>query len=59
MKTTEPDPLDTPPPPSNWRVFGTILAFLIGFIVFAMIVTGCTCTLDGESVARAIIIYQK
>jgi len=54
-----PDPLDTPPPPSNWRVFGTILAFLIGFIVFAMIVTGCTCTLDGESVARAIIIYQK
>ena len=50
---------DTPPPPSNWWVFGVILVFLVVFIFFALSVTSCTCTLDGESVARAIIVYQS
>lgn len=50
---------DTPPPPSGWRVTAVIALFAIAFTAFAMFCTSCTCTLDGESVARAIIVYQS
>ena len=52
------DDLNDPKPPSNWRVAAAIVAFVVGFVIFAMFCTSCTCTLDGESVARAIIIYE-
>ena len=69
MKKSEPDPLDTPPPPSNWRVFSVILGFLLLFIAFALFVTSCSLSVDEngkpvigvnvEDAARAIIIYTK
>jgi len=59
MSANQPfDELDTPPPPNGWRVAAVVVGFALAFVAFAMFLTSCTCTLDGESVARAIIIYE-
>ena len=49
---------DVPPPPPWWQGPLVFLAFII--FTFAVVsMCSCTCTLDGESVARAIIVYQS
>ena len=53
------DDEDTPPPPSNWCVFGVILGFLLLFIAFALFVTGCACTVSCKpDIPRAIEIIE-
>lgn len=52
------DELDTPPPPPWWQGLLVTLLF-VGFIILCIaLFTSCTCTLDGESLVRSIIIYQ-
>ena len=51
------DQIDNPPPPPWWQGPLVTLGFIL--VIFAVVLMcSCTCTLDGESVARAIIIYQ-
>ena len=52
------DQLDNPPPPPWWQGPLAFVAFVFGLPALIAFCTGCTCTLDGESVARAIVIYQ-
>lgn len=53
------DEMNTPPPPPWWKpilVAAVFFAIMTGLCLFC---ASCTCTLDGESVARAIIVYQS
>lgn len=56
---TTPDPYDDPPTPPWWEGIAALALLLAILFLFVAICTGCTCTLDGEAVARAIIIYRS
>lgn len=48
-----------PPPPPWWQAPLVAFLFFVFMSAFAIFCSSCTCTLDGESVARAIIVYQS
>ena len=52
------DENDQPPPPPWWQGPLVAAAFFIAMTALCLFCASCTCTLDGESVARAIIIYE-
>ena len=54
------DQIDNPPPPPPpwWQAILVAALFFAAMIAAVAFLTSCTCTLDGESVARAIIIYE-
>lgn len=51
------DPNQSTPPPW-WQGPLVAAAFFIVMTILCLFCASCTCTLDGESVARAIIIYE-
>ncbi len=52
------DEMNTPPPPPWWQAPLVAVLFFVVMAALAIFCSSCTCTLDGESVARAIIVYQ-
>ena len=53
------DENNTPPPPPWWQGPLITVIFVLGLMALIAFCTSCTCTLDGESVVRAIIVYQS
>ena len=53
------DENNLPPPPPWWQAPLIAALFFVFMAAAALFCSSCTCTLDGESVARAIIIYQS
>ena len=53
------DELTADAPPPWWRGLLALILLIAAVVGLAVFCASCTCTLDGESIARAIIIYQS